>query len=137
MLYEDLKELTNGKCTREEYEVINQLYMTCDSMTTITAAKIWEESYGVEHKHDKIQELILGLNNSTDESDPLSPDDCHNAYQVLMNAFDKALISKDGRYIDNNATYTIVRFSDKYMGLSITDHNNNAFTDDIGLRVVI
>lgn len=45
MLYEELKSRTNGKCTYEEYEAVNAVYMTLDDMTKEQAAKLWKQLY--------------------------------------------------------------------------------------------
>lgn len=45
MLYEELKSRTNGKCTYEEYEAVNAVYMSLDDMTKEQAAKLWRQLY--------------------------------------------------------------------------------------------
>ena len=50
MLYTEMCELTKERCTYEEFEKIDAIYMDCESMTKQEAARIWNRTYGVEYK---------------------------------------------------------------------------------------
>lgn len=49
MLYSELKDLTKGECTYEEYEAVNAVYMSLDDMTKQDAAKLWKKLYNKRH----------------------------------------------------------------------------------------
>lgn len=49
MLYEELKKLTKGECTLEEYDAINAVYMSLDDMSKEQAAKLWKQLYAKKH----------------------------------------------------------------------------------------
>lgn len=53
MLYEELKNLTKGVCTAEEYEAINAVYMSLEDMTKAQAAKLWHQLYAKKHAAEK------------------------------------------------------------------------------------
>lgn len=53
MLYEELKNLTKGECTAEEYEAINAVYMSLEDMTKAQAAKLWHQLYAKKHAAEK------------------------------------------------------------------------------------
>lgn len=46
MLYGEFQALTDDKCTYEEYEAINKIYMDCNWMSHQDAANLWFQSYG-------------------------------------------------------------------------------------------
>lgn len=50
MLYSELLKLTKGRCTQEEYDAINAVYMTLDDMSKEDAAKLWRQLYLKRHK---------------------------------------------------------------------------------------
>lgn len=45
MLYSELLNLTEDKCTYEQYEEINEVYMNKESMTKRQAASLWKRRY--------------------------------------------------------------------------------------------
>lgn len=50
MLYKELKDLTKGECTQEEYEAVNAVYMTLDDMSKEEAAALWRKLYAKKHR---------------------------------------------------------------------------------------
>ena len=50
MLFSELSKLTKGECTQEEYEAVNAVYMTDDSMSKEAAAALWRKLYARKHK---------------------------------------------------------------------------------------
>lgn len=52
MLFSELNDLTGGKCTHEEYEIINNVYMSCDSMTHEDCAKAWKALFFKRYKEN-------------------------------------------------------------------------------------
>lgn len=53
MLYDELKKLTKGEATVEEYNVVNKAYMESDNMTKEEAAEVWKKLYGKKHREIK------------------------------------------------------------------------------------
>lgn len=58
MLYEELKELTKGECTYDEYKVVNAAYTESDTMTKTEAASLWRFLYGKAHREAKKEAKI-------------------------------------------------------------------------------
>lgn len=50
MLYSEFQKLTKNRCTVEEYNKVNSLYMESDTMTHEDCAKVWEGLYGRAYK---------------------------------------------------------------------------------------
>lgn len=53
MLYDELKKLTGGRCSYEEFESINAVYMQCDTMTHEQCAAAWRALFGVRYRERK------------------------------------------------------------------------------------
>lgn len=53
MLYNELKNLTNGEATVKEYEIVNRVYMEMHDMTKEGAADLWKYLFGKQHRDAK------------------------------------------------------------------------------------
>lgn len=59
MLYSDFVKATKAPETEEtyeQYELINRMYMDCESMTKIEAYRIWKNTYGREIKRRELRQ---------------------------------------------------------------------------------
>lgn len=95
-MYEELNQLTNGKCTFEQFEMLNQLYMSSEPMSKEDCAKVWDITYGKYIEEDLFHKrMVLAISEQVnahyDQLDYLV-----SCYQSIGNGQFKSTIKIDG-----------------------------------------
>lgn len=131
MLYEELKSRTNGKCTYEEYEAVNAVYMELADMTKEEAAALWKNLFLPRYKARKAADAEKAnendkLSRSIAELDRLTKDAWHGKEITLANG-ERILVHWDARFITRSivhlATCKVIAYTDCYGTLHAADGN--------------
>lgn len=116
MLYSEFQKLTKNRCTPEEYNKVNSLYMESDTMTHEDCAKVWEGLYGRAYK----------LRVEKNESDS-------HSWEVFKKLASKGapFYSKDGFFLLPNGKAVTYTTWSSYRG-----YNKRVFSLRVGRKVV-
>lgn len=131
MLYEELKKLTADRCTMDEYNAINAVYMELDEMTKEEAAALWKKLFLPRYKARKAAEAEKANEQdkrarSLAELDRLTKDAWHGKEITLANG-ERILVHWDTRFITRSlvhlATCKVIAYTDCYGTLHAADGN--------------
>lgn len=113
MLLNEFRNMINYRCSVEEYNIINNLYLACDSMTKSDCVKIWNITFGNMYKNNNkiknnIEKILIRERKSKNPSNEFL-----NIVNNAINKFTESNIDKT-KIVDENGVEWIKEI-DKYV----------------------